>query len=100
MTEQPRRDFLRNAASFALLPMVRTEAELVLSNGNVVTVDDAQPRARAVAIAGGRFLAVGSDADVLNLATARRRRSTWAAAPWCRASSTGTPTSPPRATCT
>ena len=74
MKRQERREFLRNAASFALLPIVRTEAELVLWNGNVVTVDDAQPRARAVAIAGGRFLAVGSDADVLNLASARTRK--------------------------
>ena len=74
MKRQERREFLRNAASFALLPLVRTEAELVLWNGNVVTVDDAQPRARAVAIAGGRFLAVGSDADVLNLASARTKK--------------------------
>ena len=74
MKRQERREFLRNAASFALLPMVRTEAELVLWNGNIVTVDDAQPRARAVAIAAGRFLAVGSDADVLNLASARTKK--------------------------
>lgn len=74
MNEQPRREFLRSAASFALLPLGRTEAELVLWNGNIVTVDDAQPRARAVAIAGGRFLAVGSDADVLNLASARTKK--------------------------
>jgi predicted amidohydrolase YtcJ len=66
-----RRAFLRGAASLAVLPSLRTEPELVLWNGNVLTVDDRQPRARAVAIAGGRFLAVGSDADVLNLATAR-----------------------------
>ena len=66
MIEQPprRREFLRTAASFALLPTLRTEAELLLVNGNIVTVDDAQPRAQAVAIAGGRFLAVGSAADV------------------------------------
>ena len=74
MNEQPRRDFFRRAASFALLPTLRTEAELVLWNGNIVTVDDAQPRARAVATAGGRFLAVGSDDDVLNLAGARTKK--------------------------
>ena len=74
MNEKPRREFLRRAASFALLPTIRTEAELVLWNGNLVTVDDAQPRARAVAVAGGRFLAVGSDDDVLNLVSARTKK--------------------------
>ena len=39
-------------------------ADTILVNGNVITVDDAQPRARAVAIAAGRILAVGTDAEV------------------------------------
>ena len=69
-----RRAFLRGAASLAVLPSLRTEPELVLWNGNFLTVDERQPRARAVAIAGGRFLAVGSDADVSNLATTRTTR--------------------------
>jgi predicted amidohydrolase YtcJ len=74
MHRHGRRDFLRSAAPFALLPLARTEAELVLHSGSFFTVDERQPRARAVAIAGGRFLAVGSDDDVLNLATAATRR--------------------------
>jgi len=74
MNETRRRDFLRSAGSFAFLPAIRTESELILHNGQLLTVDDAQPRARAVAIAGDRFLAVGSDSDVLNLATARTRK--------------------------
>src|SRR5262245_2329222 len=74
MPQQGRREFLRSAGSFALLPLLRTDAELVLHNGACFTVDDRQPRARAVAIAGGRFLAVGSDEDVLNLATAATRK--------------------------
>jgi predicted amidohydrolase YtcJ len=36
-------------------------ADLVLVNGRVVTVDDGQPEARAVAIVGDRISAVGSD---------------------------------------
>ncbi|HEX9203320.1 MAG TPA: amidohydrolase family protein, partial [Vicinamibacteria bacterium] len=69
-----RREFLSSLGTFALLPTVRTEAELVLHNANLLTMDPAQPRAQAVAISGGRFLAVGRDADVLNLATARAAR--------------------------
>jgi predicted amidohydrolase YtcJ len=37
-------------------------------------MDPAQPRAEAVALAGGRFLAVGTSADVANLATAHTKK--------------------------
>ncbi|HUE96894.1 MAG TPA: amidohydrolase [Longimicrobiaceae bacterium] len=42
--------------------------DLILTNGNVYTVDDSQPRAEAFAVKNGRFVAVGSNEDVLNLA--------------------------------
>jgi predicted amidohydrolase YtcJ len=44
--------------------MEPTTADLVLTGGHVHTVDPAQPRAEAVAVAGGRIVAVGSAADV------------------------------------
>ena len=44
--------------------------ETILYNGDIITLDEAQPRAQALAIAMGRVVAVGSDDDVLNLATA------------------------------
>ncbi len=40
------------------------EADLVLRNGNIVTVDDANPAAQALAAKDGRIVALGSDADV------------------------------------
>ena len=40
-----------------------TRAELLVT-GSLVTLDDAQPRAEAMAIAGGRILAVGSRSDL------------------------------------
>ncbi|MGH9758964.1 MAG: amidohydrolase family protein, partial [Candidatus Acidiferrales bacterium] len=43
------------------------EADLVLLNGNVFTVDDQQPHAEAFAIKHSRFVAVGSSHDVENL---------------------------------
>ncbi len=39
-------------------------ADLVLTNGKVVTVDDAVPDADAIAIQGDRILAVGSDSEI------------------------------------
>ncbi|WP_392544116.1 amidohydrolase [Oryzobacter telluris] len=46
--------------------------ELIYHHGVVLTMDDDRPRAQAVAVAQGRVLAVGDDAEVLAL----RRRST------------------------
>lgn len=48
--------------------------DLVLHNGRLWTVDPLQPEAQAIAIAGGRILAVGSDADVLAMAGPSTRR--------------------------
>ncbi|MFL6528406.1 MAG: amidohydrolase, partial [Chthoniobacterales bacterium] len=74
---QSRREFLRAAGGFAVataLPLERTEPDLILFNGNVITIDNRRPRAEAVAIADGRFLAVGSNAEVKALATARTKK--------------------------
>ncbi|MBC8100484.1 MAG: amidohydrolase [Armatimonadetes bacterium] len=41
----------------------------ILYNGNIITLDDAQPRAEALAISGGRIIAIGGDDELLDLAT-------------------------------
>jgi predicted amidohydrolase YtcJ len=70
-----RRNFMFGMSSLLALPLLRREEpELILYNGNIWTVDEAQPRAQAVAIGGGRFLVVGSNDEVLPLATARTRK--------------------------
>jgi predicted amidohydrolase YtcJ len=66
--ELSRRDFLYGAGALALLPIARIEPELILYNGNFWTVNDKLPRAQAVAISGGRFLAVGTNDEILGLA--------------------------------
>jgi predicted amidohydrolase YtcJ len=42
-------------------------ADLIVVNARVITVDPRQPRAEAFAIKNGRFLAVGSSADIRNM---------------------------------
>jgi len=42
-------------------------ADMVIQNANIITIDPRQPRAEAVAIGHGRFLAVGDNSDVANL---------------------------------
>ena len=64
---QSRREFLRLAGTFALSasrPLEYTQPELILHNRNIITVNDRQPRAEAVAIAGNRFVAVGMNEKV------------------------------------
>jgi hypothetical protein len=49
------------------------EADLIVVNANVFTMDPARPRAEAIAIKDGRFLAVGASADIRALASTRTR---------------------------
>jgi hypothetical protein len=43
-------------------------ADLILQNANIITVDDDRPNAEAVAVRGGRILAMGATADIATLA--------------------------------
>lgn len=47
--------------------------DLIFYNGKITTLNRAQPIAQAVAIKDGKFLAVGSDAEVMPLATEKTR---------------------------
>ncbi len=49
-------------------------AELILTNAKIATLDSDDRIASALAIADGRFLAVGSDTEIENLATSATRR--------------------------
>jgi len=48
-------------------------ASLILHNGRITTLDRQAPQATAVAIENGRFVAVGTDADIMPMATAQTR---------------------------
>jgi predicted amidohydrolase YtcJ len=52
-----------------LAPVPEETPELIVVNGRVLTMDAAIPRAQAFAVKHGRFIAVGSNADIRNLAT-------------------------------
>jgi predicted amidohydrolase YtcJ len=52
---------------------VRTQADLLLVNGRVYTVDAARPWAEAIAVKGSRILAVGTTADIKAMAGAGAR---------------------------
>jgi predicted amidohydrolase YtcJ len=62
-----RRTFLAGLAG-------QIEPGLILHRGNIHTMDRTAPHAEAVAIAGDRLLAVGSNDDILRLATGRTRK--------------------------
>src|SRR5215471_15431203 len=65
-----RRRFLGLVGGACAAQAAGTRPDLLLVNGNIHTMDPANPRAEAVAIAGGRFLAVGSMQEISGLSTA------------------------------
>jgi predicted amidohydrolase YtcJ len=67
MSLHSRRQFLGGMCALTLEAQQRTDPDVILYNANILTIDLGQPRAQAVAIAGGRFLAVGSNDDVRHL---------------------------------
>ena len=69
-----RRHFLVSMGAFSLLPLAKIEPELILYNGNLWTVSEHAPRAEAAAISGGRITAVGSNDEVLRLASGLSRK--------------------------
>jgi hypothetical protein len=52
---------------------MKIAADIILHNGHIRTQDDACPKARAVAVLGNRILDIGSDTDVLPLASRHTR---------------------------
>ena len=59
--------------------------ELILRNGHIVTVDASFSIAEAVAIAGGRFVAVGRSGDIARMAGPSTRVVDLPAGQWCPA---------------
>ncbi len=72
---QSRREFLGSLAAIPLLTVFdKTEPEYILFNGNIMTVNSREPRAQAVAVAGGRFLAVGTNQEIQQLAAGNTKK--------------------------
>jgi len=72
-----RRYFLAAFSAFAVSPLLaalRVEPEVILFNGRIWTVDDNLPRAEALAVSDGRVFAIGTNQEVLALATAGTRK--------------------------
>jgi predicted amidohydrolase YtcJ len=70
MTERPnRREFLGALGAFSLFPLEDEKPDLILHNGNIHTVSAKEPRAQAIAISRGRIAGIGSNTDVMNLAS-------------------------------
>ena len=71
-----RRAFIAAGAGVAATAMAKWQAEpeLVLHNGAVWTVSDRVPEVEALAVSGGRIIAVGTSAEMLALAGAQTRK--------------------------
>jgi predicted amidohydrolase YtcJ len=77
MFRSSRRDFLKQGLALASLGGMARAAErgpdLAVVNGTVYTVDERRPRAEAFAVWQGRFVAVGTNAEVRPLITSATR---------------------------
>ncbi len=69
MFQLNRRKFVGLLGPLAATTLFKTGPDLILHNANIITVDPSQPRAQAIAIFGDRILHVGSNQEVLKLAT-------------------------------
>src|ERR1700683_1596035 len=69
-----RRQFVGIMGAATALRGATVRADLVLYNGTIHTMDPANPQGEAVAISGGRFLAVGTKDEIENLASANTKR--------------------------
>jgi predicted amidohydrolase YtcJ len=72
-----RREFLLGLGVIGatrLFAMDQAEPDLILYNGNFWTVDPRSPRAEAVAISSGRFLAIGKNQELLALAAGSAKK--------------------------
>lgn len=74
MYAMSRRNFVLNAGAFALFPLLHSEPELILYNGNIWTGNPALPRAQAAAIVASQITAAGSNDEVLALAAGLSRK--------------------------
>ncbi|MGD0501660.1 MAG: amidohydrolase [Steroidobacteraceae bacterium] len=69
-----RRDVIKTLAAMPLIRTRGSDPDIILYNGLVSTMESPAPDASAVAIHEGRFLAVGTDREILKLAAANTRR--------------------------
>src|ERR1700738_4951505 len=60
--------------AISILHAQQAAADLIFSNGKIITVDDRFTIAQAVAIRGDRFVAVGTNQDIARLAGPNTRR--------------------------
>ncbi len=71
---ESRRRFLGSLAALTVLSAFeQREADIILFNGNIVTMGNT-PRAQAAAIIDGRFFAVGDNKEIQALATGRTKK--------------------------
>lgn len=79
-----RRDFIRNTSALTIGAMYAgaacsvsanafDKADLIISGGNILTMDPQNPTAEAVAVRDGRILAVGALQDIFNLKSTTTR---------------------------
>ncbi len=63
-----RRQFIASIPALAMVSCYREKPDLILYNGDIITVNPLQPKAEAIAISGNKIIAVGSNNSILSMA--------------------------------
>ena len=64
-----RRQFIASIPALAMVSCYREKPDLILYNGDIITVNPLQPKAEAIAISGNKIIAVGSNNSILSMAS-------------------------------
>ena len=69
MKKFSRREFVASLGPLAMMACYSEKADTILYNAKIITVNPDQPTAEAIAISGDKIIAIGSNNDVMNLAS-------------------------------
>ena len=69
MKKFSRREFVASLGPLAMMSCYSEKADTILYNAKIITVNPDQPTAEAIAISGDKIIAIGSNNDVMNLAS-------------------------------
>ena len=69
MKKFSRREFVASLGPLAMISCYSEKADIILYNAKIITVNPNQPSAEAIAISGDKIIGVGSNNDIMNLAS-------------------------------
>ena len=74
MKKFTRREFVASLGPLAMMSCYSEKADTILYNAKIITVNPNQPSAEAIAISGNKIIGVGSNKDIMGLASSNTKK--------------------------